>query len=249
MPGFFSVNSRLYQALAWLSSLCLANLAALLCFAGVVTGGLGVLVLLVTAVSLFHEGVASLDAVWRAWRRRGLAATALWVFDLGFAALAFWEYQLVFDLVSPGLSLAYGAVLTAVGILVAGVNLWCFALLTWEGVRGEVGGGENGDGENGDGDNGDVGENRGEDLGTVKGFVLRLRRCLLLSVGLLPRTLAGLVVLVAPMVALAWLPEARWQILGLIAILGIALQSYLVVLLVAEPLGIVAFDRREGFWD
>lgn len=244
MPGFFSVNSRLYQALAWLSSLCLANLAALLCFAGVVTGGLGVLVLLVTAVSLFHEGVASLDAVWRAWRRRGLAATALWVFDLGFAALAFWEYQLVFDLVRPGLSLAYGAVLTAVGILVAGVNLWCFALLTWEGVRGEVGGGENGDG-----DNGDVGENRGEDLGTVKGFFLRLRRCLLLSVGLLPRTLAGLVVLVAPVVALAWLPEARWQILGLIAILGMALQSYLVVLLVAEPLGIVAFDRREGFWD
>jgi len=244
VPGFFSVNSRLYQALAWLSSLCLANLAALLCFAGVVTGGLGVLVLLVTAVSLFHEGVASLDAVWRAWRRRGLAATALWVFDLGFAALAFWEYQLVFDLVSPGLSLAYGAVLTAVGILVAGVNLWCFALLTWEGVRGEVGGGENGDG-----DNGDVGENRGEDLGTVKGFFLRLRRCLLLSVGLLPRTLAGLVVLVAPVVALAWLPEARWQILGLIAILGMALQSYLVVLLVAEPLGIVAFDRREGFWD
>ena len=244
MPGFFSVNSRLYQALAWLSSLCLANLAALLCFAGVVTGGLGVLVLLVTAVSLFHEGVASLDAVWRAWRRRGLAATALWVFDLGFAALAFWEYQLVFDLVSPGLSLAYGAVLTAVGILVAGVNLWCFVLLTWEGVRGEVGGGENGDG-----DNGDVGENRGEDLGTVKGFFLRLRRCLLLSVGLLPRTLAGLVVLVAPVVALAWLPEARWQILGLIAILGMALQSYLVVLLVAEPLGIVAFDRREGFWD
>lgn len=244
MPGFFSVNSRLYQALAWLSSLCLANLAALLCFAGVVTGGLGVLVLLVTAVSLFHEGAASLDAVWRAWRRRGLAATALWVFDLGFAALAFWEYQLVFDLVRPGLSLAYGAVLTAVGILVAGVNLWCFALLTWEGVRGEVGGGENGDAGNGD-----VGENRGEDLGTVKGFFLRLRRCLLLSVGLLPRTLAGLVVLVAPMVALAWLPEARWQILGLIAILGIALQSYLVVLLVAEPLGIVAFDRREGFWD
>ena len=233
MPGFFSVNSRLYQALAWLSSLCLANLAALLCFAGVVTGGLGVLVLLVTAVSLFHEGAASLDAVWRAWRRRGLAATALWLFDLGFAALAFWEYQLVFDLVRPGLSLAYGAVLTAVGILV-----------TWEGVRGEVGGGENGDG-----DNGDVGENRGEDLGTVKGFVLRLRRCLLLSVGLLPRTLAGLVVLVAPVVALAWLPEARWQILGLIAILGMALQSYLVVLLVAEPLGIVAFDRREGFWD
>ena len=205
MPGFFSVNSRLYQALAWLSSLCLANLAALLCFAGVVTGGLGVLVLLVTAVSLFHEGAASLDAVWRAWRRRGLAATALWLFDLGFAALAFWEYQLVFDLVSPGLSLAYGAVLTAVGILVAGVNLWCFALLTWEGVRGEVGGGENGDAGNGD-----VGENRGEDLGTVKGFFLRLRRCLLLSVGLLPRTLAGLVVLVAPMVALAWLPEARW---------------------------------------
>lgn len=244
MPGFFSVNSRLYQALAWLSSLCLANLAALLCFAGVVTGGLGVLVLLVTAVSLFHEGAASLDAVWRAWRRRGLAATALWVFDLGFAALAFWEYQLVFDLVSPGLSLAYGAVLTAVGILVAGVNLWCFALLTWEGVRGEVGGGENGDA-----DNGDAGENRGEDLGTVKGFFLRLRRCLLLSVGLLPRTLAGLVVLVAPVVALAWLPEARWQILGLIAILGMALQSYLVVLLVAEPLGIVAFDRREGFWD
>lgn len=244
MPGFFSVNSRLYQALAWLSSLCLANLAALLCFAGVVTGGFGVLVLLVTAVSLFHEGVASLDAVWRAWRRRGLAATALWVFDLGFAALAFWEYQLVFDLVSPGLSLAYGAVLTAVGILVAGVNLWCFALLTWEGVRGEVGGGENGDA-----DNGDVGENRGEDLGTVKGFFLRLRRCLLLSVGLLPRTLAGLVVLVAPVVALAWLPEARWQILGLIAILGMALQSYLVVLLVAEPLGIVAFDRREGFRD
>ena len=238
------MNSRLYQALAWLSSLCLANLAALLCFAGVVTGGLGVLVLLVTAVSLFHEGAASLDAVWRAWRRRGLAATALWVFDLGFAALAFWEYQLVFDLVSPGLSLAYGAVLTAVRILVAGVNLWCFALLTWEGVRGEVGGGENGDG-----DNGDVGENRGEDLGTVKGFFLRLRRCLLLSVGLLPRTLAGLVVLVAPVVALAWLPEARWQILGLIAILGMALQSYLVVLLVAEPLGIVAFDRREGFWD
>lgn len=244
MPGFFSVNSRLYQALAWLSSLCLANLAALLCFAGVVTGGFGVLVLLVTAVSLFHEGAASLDAVWRAWRRRGLAATALWVFDLGFAALAFWEYQLVFDLVSPGLSLAYGAVLTAVGILVAGVNLWCFALLTWEGVQGEVGGGENGDAGNGD-----VGENRGEDLGTVKGFFLRLRRCLLLSVGLLPRTLAGLVVLVAPMVALAWLPEARWQILGLIAILGMALQSYLVVLLVAEPLGIVAFDRREGFWD
>lgn len=244
MPGFFSVNSRLYQALAWLSSLCLANLAALLCFAGVVTGGLGVLVLLVTAVSLFHEGAASLDAVWRAWRRRGLAATALWVFDLGFAALAFWEYQLVFDLVRLGLSLAYGAVLTAVGILVAGVNLWCFALLTWEGVRGEVGGGENGDA-----DNGDVGENRGEDLGTVKGFFLRLRRCLLLSVGLLPRTLAGLVVLVAPVVALAWLPEARWQILGLIAILGMALQSYLVVLLVAEPLGIVAFDRREGFWD
>ena len=244
MPGFFSVNSRLYQALAWLSSLCLANLAALLCFAGVVTGGLGVLVLLVTAVSLFHEGAASLDAVWRAWRRRGLAATALWVFDLGFAALAFWEYQLVFDLVSPGLSLAYGAVLTAVGILVAGVSLWCFALLTWEGVRGEVGGGENGDGENGD-----VGENRGEDLGTVKGFFLRLRRCLLLSVGLLPRTLAGLVVLVAPVVALAWLPEARWQILGLIAILGMALQSYLVALLVAEPLGIVAFDRREGFRD
>ncbi len=244
MPGFFSVNSRLYQALAWLSSLCLANLAALLCFAGVVTGGLGVLVLLVTAVSLFHEGAASLDAVWRAWRRRGLAATALWVFDLGFAALAFWEYQLVFDLVRPGLSLAYGAVLTAVGILVAGVNLWCFALLTWEGVRGEVGGGENGDAGNGD-----VGENRGEDLGTVKGFFLRLRRCLLLSVGLLPRTLAGLVVLVAPVVALAWLPEARWQILGLIAILGMALQSYLVVLLVAEPLGIVAFDRREGFRD
>lgn len=244
MPGFFSVNSRLYQALAWLSSLCLANLAALLCFAGVVTGGFGVLVLLVTAVSLFHEGAASLDAVWRAWRRRGLAATALWLFDLGFAALAFWEYQLVFDLVSPGLSLAYGAVLTAVGILVAGVNLWCFALLTWEGVRGEVGGGENGDA-----DNGDVGENRGEDLGTVKGFFLRLRRCLLLSVGLLPRTLAGLVVLVAPVVALAWLPEARWQILGLIAILGMALQSYLVVLLVAEPLGIVAFDRREGFRD
>ena len=244
MPGFFSVNSRLYQALAWLSSLCLANLAALLCFAGVVTGGFGVLVLLVTAVSLFHEGAASLDAVWRAWRRRGLAATALWVFDLGFAALAFWEYQLVFDLVSPGLSLAYGAVLTAVGILVAGVNLWCFALLTWEGVRGEVGGGENGDAANGD-----VGENRGENLGTVKGFVLRLRRCLLLSVGLLPRTLAGVVVLVAPVVALAWLPEARWQILGLIAILGMALQSYLVVLLVAEPLGIVAFDRREGFWD
>ena len=244
MPGFFSVNSRLYQALAWLSSLCLANLAALLCFAGVVTGGFGVLVLLVTAVSLFHEGAASLDAVWRAWRRRGLAATALWVFDLGFAALAVWEYQLVFDLVSPGLSLAYGAVLTAVGFLVAGVNLWCFALLTWEGVRGEVGGGENGDG-----DNGDVGENRGENLGTVKGFFLRLRRCLLLSVGLLPRTLAGLVVLVAPVVALAWLPEARWQILGLIAILGMALQSYLVVLLVAEPLGIVAFDRREGFWD
>lgn len=244
MPGFFSVNSRLYQALAWLSSLCLANLAALLCFAGVVTGGFGVLVILVTAVSLFHEGAASLDAVWRAWRRRGLAATALWVFDLGFAALAFWEYQLVFDLVRPGLSLAYGAVLTAVGILVAGVNLWCFALLTWEGVRGEVGGGENGDAGNGD-----VGENRGEDLGTVKGFFLRLRRCLLLSVGLLPRTLAGLVVLVAPVVALAWLPEARWQILGLIAILGMALQSYLVVLLVAEPLGIVAFDRREGFWD
>ena len=244
MPGFFSVNSRLYQALAWLSSLCLANLAALLCFAGVVTGGFGVLVILVTAVSLFHEGAASLDAVWRAWRRRGLAATALWVFDLGFAALAFWEYQLVFDLVSPGLSLAYGAVLTAVGFLVAGVNLWCFALLTWEGVRGEVGGGENGDAANGD-----VGENRGEDLGTVKGFFLRLRRCLLLSVGLLPRTLAGLVVLVAPVVALAWLPEARWQILGLIAILGMALQSYLVVLLVAEPLGIVAFDRREGFWD
>ena len=244
MPGFFSVNSRLYQALAWLSSLCLANLAALLCFAGVVTGGFGVLVLLVTAVSLFHEGAASLDAVWRAWRRRGLAATALWLFDLGFAALAFWEYQLVFDLVRPGLSLAYGAVLTAVGILVAGVNLWCFALLTWEGVRGEVGGGENGDAANGD-----VGENRGEDLGTVKGFFLRLRRCLLLSVGLLPRTLAGLVVLVAPVVALAWLPEARWQILGLIAILGMALQSYLVVLLVAEPLGIVAFDRREGFWD
>lgn len=244
MPGFFSVNSRLYQALAWLSSLCLANLVALLCFAGVVTGGFGVLVLLVTAVSLFHEGAASLDAVWRAWRRRGLAATALWLFDLGFAALAFWEYQLVFDLVSPGLSLAYGAVLTAVGILVAGVNLWCFALLTWEGVRGEVGGGENGDA-----DNGDVGENRGEDLGTVKGFFLRLRRCLLLSVGLLPRTLAGLVVLVAPVVALAWLPEARWQILGLIAILGMALQSYLVVLLVAEPLGIVAFDRREGFRD
>ena len=244
MPGFFSVNSRLYQALAWLSSLCLANLAALLCFAGVVTGGFGVLVLLVTAVSLFHEGAASLDAVWRAWRRRGLAATALWLFDLGFAALAFWEYQLVFDLVRPGLSLAYGAVLTAVGILVAGVNLWCFALLTWEGVRGEVGGGENGDG-----DNGDVGENRGADLGPVTGFVLRLRRCLLLSVGLLPRTLAGLVVLVAPVVALAWLPEARWQILGLIAILGMALQSYLVVLLVAEPLGIVAFDRREGFWD
>lgn len=238
------MNSRLYQALAWLSSLCLANLAALLCFAGVVTGGLGVLVLLVTAVSLFHEGAASLDAVWRAWRRRGLAATALWLFDLGFAALAFWEYQLVFDLVRLGLSLAYGAVLTAVGILVAGVNLWCFALLTWEGVRGEVGGGENGDA-----DNGDVGENRGEDLGTVKGFFLRLRRCLLLSVGLLPRTLAGLVVLVAPVVALAWLPEARWQILGLIAILGMALQSYLVVLLVAEPLGIVAFDRREGFWD
>ena len=150
MPGFFSVNSRLYQALAWLSSLCLANLAALLCFAGVVTGGFGVLVLLVTAVSLFHEGAASLDAVWRAWRRRGLAATALWLFDLGFAALAFWEYQLVFDLVRPGLSLAYGAVLTAVGILVAGVNLWCFVLLTWEGVRGEVGGGENGDGDNGD---------------------------------------------------------------------------------------------------
>lgn len=244
MPGFFSVNSRLYQALAWLSSLCLANLAALLCFAGVVTGGFGVLVLLVTAVSLFHEGAASLDTVWRAWRRRGLAATALWLFDLGFAALAFWEYQLVFDLVRPGLSLAYGAVLTAVGILVAGVNLWCFALLTWEGVRGEVGGGENGDA-----DNGDVGENRGEDLGTVKGFFLRLRRCLLLSVGLLPRTLAGLVVLVAPVVALAWLPEARWQILGLIAILGMALQSYLVVLLVAGPLGIVAFDRREGFWD
>ena len=208
------------------------------------TGGFGVLVLLVTAVSLFHEGAASLDAVWRAWRRRGLAATALWLFDLGFAALVFWEYQLVFDLVRPGLSLAYGAVLTAVGILVAGVNLWCFALLTWEGVRGEVGGGENGDAGNGD-----VGENRGEDLGTVKGFVLRLRRCLLLSVGLLPRTLAGLVVLVAPVVALAWLPEARWQILGLIAILGMALQSYLVVLLVAEPLGIVAFDRREGFWD
>lgn len=135
MSEFFPPNSRLYQTLSLIVSIFLSNLVAVVGFALIFTGGVSWLMLFTLNTLLITQGSYTIGQVWRIVRRNWLVASLLWLLDLGFFALVFWEAIVLQRLQSTVLALAWGALLCLGVFLVIIVNSWMFHLMVYQPVR------------------------------------------------------------------------------------------------------------------
>lgn len=129
MSNFFAPDSHLYQALSWIATLFVVNIAAVIGFAALITGGISWLVLFGAATLLITDGDVSAAQLWVSVRRNWAVATVIWLADLCFLLLLWWEALILTKVASPIWRLAWGTLLCLgflVGLL---VNLWIWPLL------------------------------------------------------------------------------------------------------------------------
>lgn len=246
--NLLSPDSRIYQSLSWVVSLVTANLVAVVGFVLVLPGGLSWLLLFSLGVCLVRDGDFTWRGLWRIVRANWLVASVLWLADLLFAGLVIWESLVLTRVESPGLRIAWGALLCLGVFLVVIVNQWLWLMLAMRGIwrlaphesRGKSGTEESRanataprEPRKNPQDNLNPGENPRLSRRELSFY---LRGALLLSLRYLPRSLVGVLLLIAPIVVLWAQPGLLWQILAWIFFFGIAFGVYLVVLAQYRPL-------------
>lgn len=246
-------DSRIYQSLSWVGTLLAANLVAVVGFVLVLPGGLSWLLLFSLGASLLRDGDFTWRGLWQIVRANWLVASTLWLADLLFAGLVVWESFVLTRVESSGLRIAWGALLCLGVFLVVIVNQWLWLMLAMRGIL-QIAPHETRE-EN------DRRERGGSILAPHEPHIesagryrqnrlyrreLReyLRGALLLSLLYLPRSLVGVLLLVAPLVVLWVQPELLWQVLAWLFFFGIGFGVYLVVLAQYRPLA--RFFRMDG---
>ncbi len=206
-------DSRVYQALASATDLVVLNLAMVLAGLPLVTGG-AVLTggLAVSQGMVRGDGVRPLADFGTAFRRGFWPATVAWLGGLGLAGLLVWEWLIAGQLVSPLAGWLVRGLVLLVGLLAAMVALWFWPLLARR-------------------------------LHTAERVRLAelprlLETALLASLQHLPRSLAGLLIGIGPILLAVVSPQVGARLLLWFGVVGVALAGYLVVLLLRVPLGI-----------
>lgn len=129
MANPFAPDSRLNQLLAFIVTVFLSNLAAMLGLGLILTGGWALLMLFTINLSLIENNTASFRSVWTAIRQNWLIATLLWFVDILFFALVIWEFYALGSLKSWVFKLLWGALLCLAIFLVLSVNTWIWPML------------------------------------------------------------------------------------------------------------------------
>lgn len=129
MANPFAPDSRLNQLLAFIVTVLLSNLAAMLGLGLILTGGWALLMLFTINLSLIENNTASFRSVWTVIRQNWLIATLLWFVDILFFALVIWEFYALGSLKSGVFKLLWGALLCLAVFLVLSVNAWIWPML------------------------------------------------------------------------------------------------------------------------
>lgn len=129
MANPFAPDSRLNQALAFIVTVFLSNLAATLGLGLILTGGWAWLMLFAINLSLIENSTASFRSVLAAIRQNWMISTLLWFVDLLFFALVIWEFYALDSLKSGLFKLLWGALLCLAIFLVLSVNVWIWPML------------------------------------------------------------------------------------------------------------------------
>lgn len=233
MPGLLSPDSHLYQALSWIVTLVLTNLLAIVGFLLVFPGGVSWLVLFSAAALLIHEESVSRAVVWKVVRRNWVPATCLWLADLVFIGVVAWESFILTRMTSWVLYVVWGGLLCLGSLLVVLVNLWFWPLLVMRtaftvDIHEDAGGKR--------GEDAKSAPHESEEKTRLKDMLNDLRVSLLMSLRYLPRSLVGVILLVAPLVCVGFFPTYFWKVLVYLGLFGIAFGVYLVFLVQYRPL-------------
>lgn len=206
-------DSRLYRALSLTTELVVLNLVLVLTSLPLVTAGAGLAACVVSCLRIVQgTGGSSLRNYFAAWRRGFLPATIGWLATLALTGLLVWEWLIAGQLISAGAALAIRAVLLLVGLLVCLVSIWFWPLLA---IRISA-----------------------DESVRLAELLPLARTALLASIKYLPRSLLGVVIVALPLVIGLFSVEIGARLLIWFGLIGWALASYLVVLVLRRPLGI-----------
>lgn len=211
--SWLSTDSRFYQALGLATDLVLLNLLLVLVSLPVVTAGAGLSACLVVCLGMVSGDGPRLGRTFFAAFARGLVpATVAWLGTVALAALMVWEWLIVGQLISSAATLAIRAVLLLAALLLGMVSIWFWPLLARRVAAGSP--------------------VRLAELAPM------LRTALLASIKHLPRSLLGILIVVVPPLAGLASVQVGVRLVLWFVLIGWALASYLVVLVLRRPLGI-----------
>ncbi len=213
-------DSRLYHALSLATDLVVINLVLVLVSLPVVSIGAALTACLVVCMQLVAGTLARpLTEFFTAFGRAFWPATIVWLGSLGLGVLLVWEWAVAGQLVSPTLRLGVRGVILFAALVLVLVSIWFWPMLARRTMAGQ--------------------QPRAGEL------VALLRDALLASVQQLPRSLAALAVVAAPVVVGMVSVEVGARLILWFVLIGFALAAYLVVLVLREPLGVVLDDTEE----
>ncbi|MGI5951745.1 MAG: DUF624 domain-containing protein [Brooklawnia sp.] len=218
--SWLSTDSRFYRALGLATDLVLLNLLLVLVSLPVVTAGAGLVGCLVVCLGMVTgDGVRPRRTFFTAFAHGLVPATVAWLGTLALAGLMVWEWLVAGQLISAAATLAIRAVLLLAALLLGMVSTWFWPLLARRATAGNP--------------------VRLAELAPL------LRTALLASIKYLPRSLLGMLIVVIPPLAGLVSVQVGVRLLLWFVLIGWALASYLVVLVLRHPLGIeVAPDEQ-----
>lgn len=208
-----STDSPIYRALSLATDLVLINFMMLLTMLPVVTAGAGLSAGFACCLQILRgDGRQLVRQFTTSFVRCFAPATIGWLGVLGLSGLLGWEWVVTGQLAATGLVIGARAVLVFAILLLAMVTVWLWPLLARDQLAGKP--------------------------IRIGGLLGLGRTALLASVKFLPRTVAGLAVVIGPLVGGALLPQLGARLLIWYLVIGLAFGSYLLGLLVRRPLGI-----------
>lgn len=209
----FASGSRFGAVLLLATDLVLVNLAMVLTSLPVVTAGAGLTAGLVVCLQMV-SGTSSrpIRQFLQAFGRALVPATIVWLGGVSLGVLLVWEWVVAGRLALPIVVLAARTVVLAATLLLGLVGVWFWPLLA-----------------------------RRVDAGNQVGMdeiIPLLRTALLAGLKHLPRSLAALAIVAAPVLVGLVSAEIGARLIIWFLLVGLALGAYLVVLLVRGPLGV-----------
>lgn len=209
----FASGSRFAAALLLATDLVLLNLAMVLTGLPVVTAGAGLTAGLVVCLQMV-AGTSSrpMRQFVEAFRRTFVPATIVWLGVVGLGVLLVWEWVVAGRLALPIVALVARTVVLVTALLLGLVGVWFWPLLALR-------------------------MNEGDRVGMGE-IVPLLQTALLAGLKHLPRSLAGLVIVAAPLLVGLLSVEIGARMIIWFVLIGLALAAYLLVLLVRGPLGV-----------